>query len=199
MIKINIQKNKGFTLIELMVASSIFAMIMLVCIGALIVTLNTAKNSRALRVAMDNVNFAMESMTRSLRMGTSYYCAEAGSQVPMRDNKEENQDCENGGTFIAFVPQLPDEHFSRIGYQIVKRENEDTHTLKRCDGSTQPATCVDIVSSDVDIHKLNFIVKGSDETDGVQASVYMMVQGSIMIKGKANDFSIQTLASQRNF
>jgi Tfp pilus assembly protein PilE len=79
----NFKKTTGFTLVEIMVATSIFMIIMLVALGALISSSDTAKKSQALRTAMDNVNFAMESMTRSLRMGTDYYCVLSGSSVSL--------------------------------------------------------------------------------------------------------------------
>lgn len=68
----NQQKNKGFTLIELMVATTLFVVIMLAAMSSLFTLLHESKDSRALRIAMDNVNFAMESMTRSIRMGVGY-------------------------------------------------------------------------------------------------------------------------------
>ena len=70
--KIKNSENKGFTLIELMVAISIFMMVMVMAMGGVIVASDAAKKADKLRTAMDNVNFAMESMTRSIRMGTSY-------------------------------------------------------------------------------------------------------------------------------
>ncbi len=45
-------KEKGFTLIELMVATSIFSMVMLASLGALFTLLGASKNSRATHTAM---------------------------------------------------------------------------------------------------------------------------------------------------
>jgi type II secretory pathway pseudopilin PulG len=84
--KKNSLTTKGFTLIEIMVATSIFMVVMLMAMGALVTTSHTAKKAQALRTAMDNVNFAMESMTRTLRMG---------------------QDYSGGGTYINFTPPVP--------------------------------------------------------------------------------------------
>lgn len=62
----------GFTLIELMVAVSIFMIIMIMAMGSVIVVSDVSKKADKLRNSMDSVNFAMESMTRSIRMGTNY-------------------------------------------------------------------------------------------------------------------------------
>jgi len=188
-------KNHGFTLIELMVATSIFVVIMLSSMGALFMLLDASKNSRALRFAMDNVNFSMESMTRSIRMGTNYYCVESGSGISMSDTTS-SKNCPNGGTLIAFIPQtIIDSDFPRVAYKISLRNN-GTNTLQRCEGNNP---CVDIVSSDVDIRKLKFFVKGSAYNDNEQASVYIIMKGTVLVKGVPTSFAIQTMASQRNF
>lgn len=205
----NSRRQNGFTLIELMVASSVFAIIMLILIGALLTTFGLAKNSRAMRLAMDNVNYAMESMTRSIRMGTNYTCVQSGSEINL-DGEPEPQDCSNGGSFISFIPQGGTNH-SRVGYQVTSfakdgvfpTENQgDQHsefTLRRYDNTNSNTSGVPIVSSSVNIEKLNFIVNGSDLNDGVQASVYIIMKGTVSVDGVSIPFSLQTLASQRNF
>lgn len=184
--RLNHKKNKGFTLIELMVASAVFAVIMLVLVGALMITLNSAKSSRALRFAMDNVNFAMESMARSIRMGTNYTCVNGGT-INISASPAPS-DCTDG-SFLAFIPQNRPEDY-RVGYQV------ENGVLNRYDNSNNP---VSIVSPDVRIEKLNFTVRGSDSSDGIQASVYIMMKGSVTVQGKPMPFSLQTMASQRNF
>lgn len=205
----NCRKQNGFTLIELMVASSVFAIIMLILIGALLTTFGLAKNSRAMRLAMDNVNYAMESMTRSIRMGTNYTCVQSGSEINL-DGEPGPQDCSNGGSFISFIPQGGTNH-SRVGYQVTSfakdgvqsTENpEDQHsefTLRRYDNTNSNTSGVPIVSSSVNVEKLNFIVNGSDLNDGIQASVYIIMKGTVSVDGVPIPFSLQTLASQRNF
>ncbi len=189
--------NKGFTLVELMVATSIFVIIMLASMGSLFTLLDASKSSRALRFAMDNVNFAMESMTRSIRMGTNYICIIGETGIPMTNNPDSTANCPSGGNFIAFIPQPYTGYVAgtRIGYKLSLRADGVTNTINRCEGST----CVPIVSPDVDIKNLKFIVKGSDPVDGLQANVFMIIKGSVMVKGVETSFSIQTLASQRNF
>ncbi len=183
----------GFTLIELMVATSIFVMVMLSAMGSLFVLLNAAKNSRALRFSIDNVNFAMESMSRSIRMGTNYYCLSEGESLNLSEGLEKNRDCPEGGTSFAFIPQGVTT--SRIAYILKKREDgSGTRTLERCslDG------CVEIVSSNVDIEKLKFFVNGAVDEER-QASVYMIMKGTVMVKDVPVPFALQTMASMRNF
>ena len=183
--------KKGFTLVELMVATAIFMAIMVASMGALLVTIDSARGARALRTAMDNVNFAMESMTRSIRMGNNYVCVKGEGSVASHGYLN-SQDCKEGGTLLSFVPQKADlVDPTRISYKW------DTKNLKleRCEGGV----CADVVAPEVEIEKLNFVVDGSNPLDTKQANVYITLKGKVIIKGTPTSFAIQTIASQRNF
>ncbi len=82
--------KSGFTLIELMVATAIFSVVMVVSLGALLVTMSSANNVRALNKAMDNVNFTMEGMTRSLRMGLNYSGGGSSINFDLNDGSGKN-------------------------------------------------------------------------------------------------------------
>ena len=179
--------SRGFTLIELMVATSIFVVVMLASMSSLFALLGAGKYSRSLRFAMDNVNFAMESMTRSIRMGTNYYCVPNSESMP--NDMDVTRDC-NDGTYVTFVP--PGVPTSRAGY----RWDSSAKTLESC---TSPSNCVNIVSPDVHIDNLRFFVNGSGVSDNTQASVYIIMKGTITTKDGPTSFAIQTMASQRNF
>lgn len=161
-------KKNGFTLIELMVATTLFVIIMLSAMGSLFMLLDESKNSRALRLAMDNVNFAMDSMTRSIRMGTDY---------------------SGNGTIISFNSQ--DDKL--ISYKLVTKSDGTGNTIQKCLSALE---CVSIISPDVNIDVLNFTLKKDPDT---QPSVYIMTKGTVKVKGIPTSFSIQTLASKRNF
>jgi len=179
-----IKKNSGFTLIELMVATAIFTVVMTVSLGALLVTLSTSKNARALQFAMDNVSFAMESMTRSLRMGTDYYC-------------EDNYmitDCPNGSSKISFLPQ--GSSGNRVRYYLTQR-GDGTYNIITDDGDSSEA--VDLISPNINIEVLKFVVKGSSPNDNIQPSIHLMIKGSVKLSNKDVPFAIQTMISQRNF
>ena len=182
------QKNSGFTLIELMVATSIFVIVMLSSMSALFILLGAGKNSKALQSAMDNVNFAIESMTRSIRMGTNYYCGSfSASDLTSTSN------CGSGDYLISFVPQSQNgvPATSRVGYQNV------AGVLKRYDSANTNG--VPIVSPNVFIEELKFFVNGSNPSDSKQASVYVVMKGTVTTQNGPVSFSLQTLASQRNF
>ena len=64
----------GFTLIEIMIAITLFTAIMIIGTGAVLQTNLIHKKSQTMRSVMDNLNFIMEDMVRNLRLGSDYEC-----------------------------------------------------------------------------------------------------------------------------
>jgi prepilin-type N-terminal cleavage/methylation domain-containing protein len=182
-----IKNNQGFSLIELMVATSIFVVIMLSAMGALFSLLDGSKNSRALRISMDNINFAMESMTRSLRMGYDYHCTDSSNLSFIMQSLESVEDCNAGNDAIAFLPKRGD--FVKFGYKL----EEDS--LFKCEG---PNSCFSMVSPDVKVTDLKFYVFGSEDPEK-QPGVYIIIKGQVKVKDDNIPFSLQTMVSARNF
>jgi prepilin-type N-terminal cleavage/methylation domain-containing protein len=69
-----INKNKGFTLIEIIVSLAVFTMVAVIAVGAFLKITDANKKSQTLKTAINNINFAMESMTREMRVGSGYHC-----------------------------------------------------------------------------------------------------------------------------
>jgi type II secretory pathway pseudopilin PulG len=65
--------DRGFTLIEIIVSLAIFIVVAVIAIGAFLKILDANKQSQALQTAMNNADFALESMTRDIRVGSNYY------------------------------------------------------------------------------------------------------------------------------
>jgi type II secretory pathway pseudopilin PulG len=180
--------SAGFTLIELMVATSIFISIMLMAMGTLIISSDTNKRAEQLRLSMDNVNFAMESMTRSIRMGSNYYCSD--SNIPL-DLSSGGNDCPNGGKIFTFTPA---DNMNKMGGNLIAYQlSEDS--LQRCSDSSN---CENMTSPGVKIDYLRFFVNGTSTGDFMQPSAYIVMKGSVTVKGETTSFALQTMASQRS-
>ncbi len=182
---------KGFTLIELMVSTTIFTIVMVMGLGSLVSTSNAAKSANKLRIAVDNINFAMESMTRDLRMGTNYYCLSSGDTINYSDTTlTKNCNSSQVGKKIAFIPQTkPPEILKRYAYQLYNNK------LQKC---TKANSCIDIVSDKVEISYLRFYVSGAELSDNQQPSVRIAIKGVVTVGGMGTPFSIQTMVSQRS-
>ena len=193
--------NYGFTLVEIMVATSIFIVIMIMALGSLMSVSSESKQSRKLGIVMDNINFATESMTRSLRMGKNYIC-KLDDSIDLANVQIFNPaSCPrgegNGGTLIAFLPTDYNDSLNPNtirAYKLSER-SDGTHTIQRCDYMNK---CSDIVSSDVDVDKLQFFVDGALKDDYLQPSIYILLKGKAYVGGEATPFVIQTMVSQRS-
>jgi len=76
--KINskVSGNRGFTLIEMIVSLALFTVVAVVSIGALLKIMDANRKSITLKTVTNNINFALESMTREMRVGTQYYISQ---------------------------------------------------------------------------------------------------------------------------
>ena len=72
--KKTLKQHKGFTLIEVMVSISIFTVVMVVALGAILSIVNANRKAQSLHTVINNVNLAVETMTRDLRTGYGYKC-----------------------------------------------------------------------------------------------------------------------------
>ncbi len=66
--------QSGFTLVEMIVSLAIFAIVATISVGALLVLIGTNERLQGEQSVMTNLSFALDSMTREIRTGSSYYC-----------------------------------------------------------------------------------------------------------------------------
>lgn len=173
--------SRGFTLVEMIVSIGLFTIVLFIVSSAFLAILNADRKSRSTRIAMDSLNLSLEDMARRIKTGSAYYCE--GTVASTGTN-----DCSGGGeTSIAFTEQ---DGVTRTAYRL-----EGT-TIKRQVGTG--GIELPIVSSEITINKLLFIVNGSDVTDSLQPYVTILIDGTT--KGKVfSNFKIQTTVTQRSY
>jgi prepilin-type N-terminal cleavage/methylation domain-containing protein len=175
---------RAFTLIEMMVSVALFSVVMTIVAAAYLNLINLDRQTRATNDIVNNLTFAVDAMSRSLRTGTNYQCGGPGGQ-----------NCANG-TILTFtndsgatVTYIWDPPSQRIGECINIACNTSTATY-----FTDPRIKIDMVS---------FIVTGvgtyTSNGDRYQPQVIMVIHGTIPIDPvhPAVNFSIETSASQR--
>ncbi|MDP3958448.1 MAG: prepilin-type N-terminal cleavage/methylation domain-containing protein [bacterium] len=176
----------GLTLVEIMVATALFSIVMLVAVGAVISINDSNKRAQLSRTVMDNLNFAMENMARNLRMGTVYHCGATGAYTSPAD-------CPAGENTIAFEGYKgsasdPDD-------QIVYRLSGGR--IERSLASGGAGSFLPLTSEELTITSLAFYVTGTAAGDGKQPRVTISVSGTASFKGTVSTFTIQTGVSQR--
>lgn len=177
-------RQKGFTLLEIIVSIGLFSIVMLIATGALLSMVNANRKAQALKNVMNNVNFAAENMVKEIRVGTSYHGnVEVGSITSP-------QNAENVSSF-AFEKSGGDPETASD--QVVFRLSDGVIERSDDGGLTYSA----ITSSGIDIELLRFWVYGSDPLDTEQPRVAIVIKGSAFLQGGDEDFNIQTTATQR--
>ncbi|PIP56024.1 MAG: hypothetical protein CO183_01605 [Candidatus Zambryskibacteria bacterium CG_4_9_14_3_um_filter_42_9] len=166
----------GFTLIELMVAVSIFIIVMTISMGSIIGVFEANRKSRSLTIVLNNLNLAVESLSKEMLFGKNYHCGSGTVTVP--------QNCSSGDNLISFL--------SSDNIQITYRLNNQS-IEKRVNSSEFIA----VTAPEIIIDDLVFYTLGAGTSDSLQPKVIIKIQSHAGTgKGRTN-FTLQTLVSQR--
>ncbi len=181
-------RPRGFTLIELLVSVAIFTVVMVVSLGALLAMSEADRKAQTLKTVINNLDIALESMTRTIRTGIDYKC---GS--PTGDT------CTAGTpyTFIALTAADGRKVAYCLNGTALRRQIVPVAgTLNsNCSDSTYFET---LTASEVIIEKMDFYVIGNSRTDNTQPRVTLLLSGYVAFKaGQPTRFNIQTMATQR--
>ena len=172
--------KKGFTLIEIMVSLSVFIIIMTVSLGSILSILNSNEKSQTKKTAMDNLNFALESMSRTIRFGTNFYCGTTASNPPPAN------DCAAGATSFS----VRDSNGALVVYSL-----SGGQIMKSVNGAVANA----VTSNEINITRLTFYVFGSSGWPEIhQPRVIMSLSGIVGARvATQSSFNLETTVSQR--
>jgi len=197
------KNQRGFTLIEILVSTTIFIIVMVMAMGALLSISAASRKAEAVKTVMDNLNFALDSMTRSIRTGANYNCG-SGSSPPSSPTPT---DCTTGGgTYLVFQADASAQTGCTTGGSCVV-----TYCLSSADGTACGNTgpyilreinssgLVAITAAEVSIDKLTFYVKGAPLGDSIQPKTTIIISGHTQSSGTAPNttFNVQTSVTQR--
>ncbi len=171
----------GYTLVELIVAMGLFALVMLLASGAYIMMIGANRQAQAISTGIDNLSFALESMTRNIRTGTSYDC---GS--PNNNNGQATNSCPSGSSIFSFT----DQSLNTVSYML-----SNASIQRSTDGGQ---TWVQLTDPSVKISSLMFYAYYTDSTSGKQPRVTIVISGSVSSgPGKTDSFTVETGATMR--
>ncbi len=197
---------RGFTLIELMVSLSIFAIVMTISVGTLLILIDVNAKAQALYSSTTNLAYALDSITREIRTGYRYNCqissGALGETLPTSPPVPPVNDCDSSaaGDFITFTREKDS---VRIGY----RRNEVTEggeTRGNIEQKISGGNWVPITSSDVNVETFSIVVENSDTytsgPDMVQPVVTLHIRGTVSNGlDSVTEFNIQSRIVQRRF
>lgn len=180
--------SRGFTLVEMIVAVGLFAIVMIVSMGALLALVAANRKAQAVQSVVNNLNIAIDGMVRTIRMGTVYHCGSSGG-LPLSP-----ADCPSGAAVFAFEP-----------YGKTKNDQPWVYSYDSATGRIYRATNggapIAITAPEVQITDMEFFVVGADSGPGneVQPKVVITIKGVVNAQSAkySSTFHIQATAVQR--
>jgi prepilin-type N-terminal cleavage/methylation domain-containing protein len=183
--------NRGFTIAEMIVSIGLFTVVAMIATSTLLSIINSNRKAESLKSVMNNLNFAVESMARNLRMGSNYHCGGTMADSDLINT----EDCSSpGDSLIAFKDSNgdPSGYYVPIGGTSINKMFWDGSSFS----DSIPLTAPEIV-----IEKLSFEVNGSTVGDNFQPKIIIIVKGYAKSKDSAmqtkSNFNIETMVSQR--
>jgi prepilin-type N-terminal cleavage/methylation domain-containing protein len=189
-------KARGFTLIEMLVSTAIFTIVMVIALGALLAMSESDRKAQTLKAVINNLNFSLDSISRAVRTGSGYHCGTPSGG-----------DCTTppGGTYFAFTSS--DGTF--VAYRFENAITDSNSATVCGQGGTvgclarsidNGATWAAVTAPEVTITNVSFYLLGSGPTPGdtMQPKLTMLISGDVSVTGaRQTVFNLQTSVTQR--
>lgn len=180
--------KKGYTLIEILVAISIFFIVIAAPTGLFVGSLKGQQKALSTQELLDNVSYNLEYISRAIRMAKKDL---AGDCI------EEGSNYENPGYNISKIRFLNYRghcqefllYNDRLGIKISTDEDEENL------GEFLPLT-----SDDLEIESVKFQLSGQKQGDifQPQATIFLKIRGKGLSPELQPEIKIQTTITQRN-
>lgn len=171
-----------------MISVSLFLIVVLSGIGALVNANLLGHKSQNTRSIIDSLSFIMEDISKNLRTGEKYHCVDDDDYININSKKN----CVLGGKGIAFLDTFGDKWIYKI--ESTRKDNEGKSIYDISKSTDGGVTFAQLNPNEVILESDSiFIVRGENE----QPSVTIRLVGKIIYKDVATPFSLQTSISQR--
>jgi prepilin-type N-terminal cleavage/methylation domain-containing protein len=191
---LNTPKNKikGFTLVEMLVAIAVFMIVVTVAVGALYSIMDANKKAQSIKNVINNVSFAIESISKDMRVGKNYVCHS-------RENFSVIPDCSGGAPVVSYMSNRDlnnDGTDDEIWYRFTTEnlgdgEGNIQRGYKKPTNSNITWESLTAPESTVKITNMVFYVSGRKAT--------ITIEGESGAKASIKtDFSLQTTVTQRD-
>ena len=175
-------QKQGFSLIEVIVSIALFSIILTVALGGLLLVIDANRKAKAIKLVVNNLNLAMESMSRELRVGSNICDTEGGTGSSCNTTSL-------GSEQIFFTTDRGEDNsmFEIAGDAVFRRIGPNA--------AGNPA--LKLTGSDVTVDNLRFYIRGIGPGDDIQPSVVIVLNGHATQADQLVEFDIQTTVSQR--
>jgi prepilin-type N-terminal cleavage/methylation domain-containing protein len=186
-------KQKGFSLVEVLVATTLFTVVVVIAVGSLLVILDANRKAQSIANTINNTFFSFETMTRLMRTGSGYHCGAGGTITSP-------QDCSTGDTQVYFTDDRG--QFVHIwfdttsGTGTIMEEIDSTNK-----NGTAFAAAYPLTTDDFSVQQLLFTVTGSlpvSGSDRNQPMTTIVLYGVTNKNGRGtSDLKLQSTVTQR--
>lgn len=153
------KEDRGFTLVEMIVSLAIFSIVSVVALGAVVKIISANNKAQTLQASVNNLSFALDTMSRELRTGRAFVCNPSGN---IKGEDLDTKSCSSGNS-IAFASsrRLPldssgyDTCSAAIAYRFVEKSSGifdlQKAVQKNCDTGINSNDFQSVVDDNVDI------------------------------------------------
>ncbi len=212
------KSQSGFLMVELIVALFIFGIVMTMSIGSLITALDSNRKSQALKSVLNNLEIAMDTLTKTISAGRYYQCAEDVKDGFVFTNLSQPGWCDtgdsNGHTAISFVsnenldnnPSTRDALVYRLNHSddgtsgFIERKRFKS-TDNGINWSENDDEWIRMTAPEVNITDFKLYMSGTapiEDSDLTQPKVTIYVAGEVQSNQRVGTtrFAVQTVVTQ---
>lgn len=196
---VSLQKNTGFTLIEMLVALSLFTIVITIAVGAFLALIGASKSVQGEQSVITTLTFVLDSMTREIRTGTNYYCnTRSVLDDPSQVSTSTVRDCTGGSDGLSFVEAGSSISSGASNKRIAYYYDNSSSTNRTIMRKVSNGTPQSIVSDGITVTNAEFFVTGSDRlgngTDTNQPTVTIILEAT---DENGATTTLQTTVTQR--
>ncbi len=207
--------RRGFTLIEMMVAVSLFTIVMLISMTTLVSIINADIKAQSLQSIIDNLNFALDDMSRTVRTGTTYHCTDGQSDTfPLMGDPTVTQDCPGpyGSSYLSVEGSNGNrtDPNDQIVYRFAVAADCGSGFTGSCLMKSTQSGAVGsfspITSPEISIDSARFYVRGSCPltggscSDAIQPRAIVIISAHVTLPhGGTTVLNLQTTMTQRAY
>ena len=159
---------RGYTLVELIILVGLFALIMMLASGAYLVMIGVNRQVQGIATGIDNLAFALETMTRTIRTGAGYSCPGGASDCIVNNFSLTDAD----GTPVTYA--ISDGVITQNGVALTDPSVNVSSLAFYASGTRKPPS------------------------DYLQSRVTIVISGTVSSgPGKTEEFTVETRATMR--
>jgi prepilin-type N-terminal cleavage/methylation domain-containing protein len=202
------KKNKGFTLIEMLVSLALFSIVLVISGGVIISVIDVNRRNQLISSVVNNLNYSTDSMIRDIKTGYLYKCDyyRGDTTIAGLKNSPEKGECPEGADNITLLSTISGKDVV-VKYELIKPSSGNNFIQKTVYSDTMNSSSYSITDKiNVQIKSLSFTVNNPSslkdkDVPGAklgQPSVFVLIKG---LAGNGNveasRFYLQTFISQR--